>query len=270
MEIRIKPAGMQELSGIYLPVKKTKAAIIMVHGLGEHIGRYEKGAAFFNENKYSFIGLDLPGHGKSPGKRGHISSFSLYDNMIDAMVAYLRETEGDIPLILYGQSLGGSIALHYLVTNNNMHRGIITSPWLKLSYKPPKIKVLLASIVRHVLPSLLQSSGLNPQDISSDPRVVNEYISDPLAHSLISVNLFFSATRNAEILLNCRDGLHIPVLLMHGDSDRIASVKGSEALAENNPMTELKIWKGGFHELHSEVFREEVMTYILKWLDKKA
>jgi len=269
MEIRIEPSGMQELSGIYLPVRNARAAIIMVHGLGEHIGRYEWVARFFNENGYSFIGLDLPGHGKSPGKKGHIKDFNLYDNMIDAVSDYLMEKEDSVPMVIYGHSLGGVIALRYLLAKDNISSGIITAPWLKLNYEPPKIKMLLASIVSRIWPSFIQSSGLNPRDISSDSRVVDEYISDPLVHSSISANLFFSATHNAESLLNCKDEFHTPILLMNGGSDRIMSVKGSEIIAANNTMAEIKIWEGGFHELHNEVFREKVMEYILLWLDKR-
>ena len=269
MEIKLKPAGMDELYGIYLPVKNAVACIVLVHGLGEHIGRYKELAAFFNENKYSFIGLDLPGHGKSPGKRGHIRNFILYQNILDAIAAYVRENEGGISLVLYGHSLGGGIALNYLVTGKNMDSGIITSPWLKLSFEPPKIKILLARVLSGLIPSLLQSSGLDPVDLSSDKNVVKEYRSDPLIHFLISIKLYVSATRNAAALLNCRDKLQVPVLMMHGENDRIASLEGSETFAGNNRMAELKIWADGYHELHNELFREEVYDYILKWLNKR-
>ncbi|MDT8400636.1 MAG: alpha/beta hydrolase [Bacteroidales bacterium] len=269
MEIKLRPAGTAELYGIYLPVKKAVACIILVHGLGEHIGRYKDMAAFFNENKYSFIGPDLPGHGKSPGKRGHIRDFSLYNNIIDEVASYVREHEGDIPLVLYGNSLGGSIALNYLVTGKNIHSGIITSPWLKLSFEPPGIKVLLARVFSGLIPSLLQDSGLDPDDLSQDKNVVKNYRSDPLVHSLISLGLYVAASRNASALLECRDKLQVPVLIMHGGCDRILSAEGSETFAGNNRMAELKIWADGFHELHNEVFREEVYVYILKWLNKR-
>jgi len=70
-------------------------------------------------------------------------------------------------------------------------------------------------------------------------------------------------------LLNCRDKLQVPVLMMHGENDRIASLEGSETFAGNNRMAELKIWADGYHELHNELFREEVYDYILKWLNKR-
>lgn len=269
MEIKLKPALTDELSGIYLPVNNARACVLVVHGLGEHIGRYKELAAFFNSEGYSFIGLDLPGHGRSPGKRGHISDFNLYNNIIDEMAGYVREHDSRLPLVLYGHSLGGGIALNYLVSGNHVQAGIITSPWLKLSSEPPGFKVFLANVVKGFWPSLLQQSGLDPEDISSDKNVVKAYRSDPLVHSWISVNLYLAAVRNAAGLLNCRDKLKLPVLLMHGGLDRIASFEGPETFVANNSMAELKTWPEGYHEIHNEVFREEVYAFISNWLDKK-
>ncbi|MEA1886038.1 MAG: alpha/beta hydrolase [Bacteroidota bacterium] len=269
MDIKIKGENTDELHGLHMPVANARGCILMVHGLGEHIARYRGVAAFFNDYNYSFIGLDLPGHGKSPGKRGHIANFDQYNEIVSAMAKFCREREGDMPLILYGHSLGGGIALKYLLEKNNMDRGIITSPWIKLGFEPPKMKLILAYVVRHILPSLLQPTGLVPEDISSDKSIVDEYRSDPLIHSMISVNLFVAANANARRLLNCRDELKIPVLIMHSGEDRISSPDGSVILAENNRMAEMKIWKNGYHELHNEVFKDEVLKYIVNWLNKE-
>ena len=186
------------------------------------------------------------------------------------MADHIREKEGDLPLVLYGHSLGGGIGLNYLVnTNNNMEAGIITSPWLKLGFDPPPFKLMLASALRRILPSLALSSGLDPDDLSSDKDIVRAYINDPLNHSRVSPGLFISAMRNAEALLNCNDRLRVPVLLMHGEKDRIASFNGSETFARNNSMAKLKIWKEGYHELHNDVFADEVRKYLFNWLERK-
>lgn len=269
MDIKIKAEHTDELHGLHMPVSNARGCIVMVHGLGDHIARYMGVAEFFNDHEYSFIGLDLPGHGKSPGQRGHIKDFDQYNEIISAMAKFCRDKEGDLPLILYGHSLGGAIALKYLLENNNMEKGIISSPWIKLGFEPPKLKIVLASVVGNIFPSLSQPSGLNPEDISSDRRVVKEYRSDPLIHSMISVNLFNAATANARRLLNCRDELQVPVLIMHGGKDRISSPEGPAIFAENNKMAELKIWESGYHELHNETFKSEVLNYIINWLEKK-
>ncbi|MDZ7740062.1 MAG: alpha/beta hydrolase [Bacteroidales bacterium] len=267
MEIKLKPSTKHELHGIYLPAVDAKAAIIMVHGLGEHISRYKEMAAYFNSRNYSFIGVDLPGHGRSSGKRGHIDNFGQYNDIISAMADLVRRREGDIPLVLYGHSLGGAVALNYLASSALMDKAIVTSPWLRLAVSPSPFKIFLAGIMNKLMPGLLQKSGLNPDDISSDKNVVKKYRTDPLVHNKISVRLFASATANAHKLLEMKESVSIPVLLMHSADDRITSAGGSEVFADRNSKAELKIWEKGLHELHNEVFRDEVFDYIIKWLE---
>ncbi len=267
MEIKLNFSEKHELHGIYQPVSDAKAAIIMVHGLGEHISRYKEMADFFNSRNYSFTGLDLPGHGHSSGRRGHIDNFEQYNNIISAIIDFVRVREGDISLVLYGHSLGGAVALNYLAGANVIDKAIVTSPWLKLAVSPSSFKIFLAGIMNSLLPSLLQSSGLDPEDISSDKDVVEKYDADPLVHNKISVRLFSSATANARKLLEMREDIKIPLLLMHGADDRITSAEGSSVFAARNSRTELKIWEKGLHELHNEVFRDEVLDYIIKWLE---
>ncbi len=269
MNISIEQVNGSVLSGMYYEAKNTRACIIMVHGLGEHTGRYSGMAEYFNKHNYSFIGLDLPGHGNSDGKRGHIDDFGIYNEVISAMKTYVQEQAGNIPLIIYGHSLGGAIALNYLKDDRDCRCAIITSPWLKLSFEPSGFKMRLASFMKRIYPSLLQPSGLDPDDISSDPEVVRNYISDGLVHSKISVSLFSGASDNAAALLACRECIKIPLLLMHGSKDRITSPEGSVSFAENNSMVEYKLWEGGYHELHNEVFREKVLQYIINWLEKQ-
>ncbi len=267
MEIRIRPENLDDLYGIYLPVTDPRGCTILVHGLGDHINRYKDLAEYFNSNNYSFLGVDLPGHGRSPGKRGHIRDFGQYNEIISSMAKWIREREGDIPLILYGHSLGGNIALNYLLYSNDIKRGIITSPWLKLSFEPPRLKMIIASIVSRILPSLLQPSGLDPAYMCSDEAVVNEYRIDSYVHSSISVGLFTSATKTASKLLEGKVELQKRVLIMHSDKDRITSAEGSAIFAGQNSMADLKIWNKGYHEIHNEPFRDEVLSYIINWLD---
>ncbi|MBN1388250.1 MAG: lysophospholipase [Bacteroidales bacterium] len=267
MEIKINTEHSGDLYGIYFPVHNARACIIMIHGLGDHIYRYRSMAEFFNGESYSLIGVDLPGHGRSPGKRGHIRNFAQYNGIISSMVFWIREREEDLPLLLYGHSFGGTIALKYILEDNNIERGIISSPWLKLSFEPPRLRLILASVASRILPSLIQPSGLDPANICSVEAVANEYRNDPLVHSFISVGLFASTVKTASNLLKCKNELKTPVLLMHSSKDRITSAEGSAIFANNNKMADLKIWDKGYHELHNENFRDEVLTYIINWLD---
>ncbi len=266
MDFNIKLKNGQVLRGIIQsPGEDTRAIVIMVHGLGEHINRYQYWSKLFIREKTGFTGVDLPGHGRSDGRRGHIKSFRLLREMIGILVDSCRKTFPGVPVFLYGHSLGGVIVLDYLLREKSLIRGaVVTSPWLRLSSKPPVIKLLLASAVKYILPGLVQPSGLIPDHISRDRSVVEAYIADPLVHDRISVSLFNGAMNAAEYSLSHAGELSVPVLLMHGSDDLITSPEGSREFASKTKLAELKIWDGGYHELHNEQFRDQVFEFIIR------
>jgi alpha-beta hydrolase superfamily lysophospholipase len=270
MNYSIKLKNGQVLRGFMIsPGEKTRANIIFIHGLGEHINRYTPWAELFNSEGIGFTGLDLPGHGSSDGRRGHIKSYDLTDEMIDILAEHTRQTFSGLPVFIYGNSLGGGIVLDYLVRKNPGIKGaIVTSPWLRLSFQPDKRKILLASVMKYILPGLVQPSGLIPEQISHNKDVVGEYIADNLVHGKISVSLFHSAMRAARYALSHPAELKVPLLLMHGSDDMICSPEGSREFASGTDLAELKIWEGGYHELHNEYFRDEVFRYIINWMNK--
>lgn len=271
MEYNILLRNRQVLKGmISTPGGTPKAFIIFVHGLGEHIGRYESWAALLKEEGIGFTGVDLPGHGRSDGAKGNINSYSLTDEMIEILYEHVSKTFPGIPVFIYGHSLGGGIVLDFILRKNPGFRGaIVTSPWLKLSFQPGKAKIVLAGIMKHILPGLVQPSGLVVDHISHDRAVVERYNSDPLVHGKISVSLFHNAMNAASSALANAGNLNIPLLLMHGSDDLICSPEGSKEFAAKTKRAELKIWEGGYHELHNELFRNEVFVYLKTWLDKK-
>jgi alpha-beta hydrolase superfamily lysophospholipase len=137
-----------------------------------------------------------------------------------------------------------------------------------LSFEPARIKVLMAHFLNRILPGLVQPSGLNTNYLSHDPSIVDLYNTDPLVHDKISVSLFASTMKSAGHALSHAGDLKIPLLLIHGSDDKICSPEGSREFALKTDMAELKIWDGGFHELHNEPFRAEVFDYIINWINK--
>lgn len=271
MDFNIKLKNGQVLRGIIQsPGENTNAVIILVHGLGEHIQRYNHWADMFKKEGVAFAGLDLPGHGRSDGRRGNIQNYSQLAEMIDILLNSCRQTFPGIPLYLYGHSLGGGIVLDYILQRNPRIKGaIVTSPWLRLAFEPSKMKRALASIMKYILPGLIQPSGLNVSHISHDLTVVEKYNADPLVHGKISVSLFNAAMNAGSYSLSHASELKVPVLLMHGSDDQICSPDGSREFAGKSNKVELKIWDGGYHELHNEPFNEDVFKYIMKWIYKK-
>jgi acylglycerol lipase len=270
MEFNIKLKNGQILNGmIQSPGENTKAVIILVHGLGEHVQRYLYWAGLFKKEGIGFLGVDLPGHGRSQGRKGVIKNYSLPGEMIDILLKTCNKTFPGCPVYIYGHSLGGGIVLDYLLRKNPKIKGaIVTSPWLRLSFEPPKSKIRMASIMKHIVPGLIQSSGLNVNHLSHDADVVGKYKNDPLVHGKLSVGLFDGAMTAARYSLDHASELKVPTLLMHGSDDQITSPDGSREFAGKSKMVELKIWEGGYHELHNEPFKDEVFRYIMNWINK--
>jgi len=271
MDFNIRLSNGQVLRGfIKSPGENLRGVIILIHGLGEHIQRYKEWAGLFNRERIAFAGVDLPGHGLSDGKRGHIRNYIHTDGMIDILVNECKMTFPGIPLFLYGHSLGGNIVLDYLLRLNPKLKGsIVTSPWLKLAFEPEKSKRQLAAVMKSILPSLAQPTGLVADHLSHDREVVKNYKNDPLVHGKISVSLFSAALNAAENSLKNASMLKTPLLLIHGSDDKICLPDGSREFASKTDLAELKIWEGGYHELHNESFRLDVFKYIMDWINLK-
>jgi alpha-beta hydrolase superfamily lysophospholipase len=268
MDFNIKLRNGQVLSGmIQSPGEDTKAVIILVHGLGEHIQRYNYWANLFKKEGIGFVGVDLPGHGRSQGTRGSIRSFTLLGEMLDILLSSCKGTFPGLPIYIYGHSLGGGIVLDYLLRRNPKIKGaVVTSPWLCLAQEPPKTKLIIASVVKYLIPGLIQTSGLNVNHLSHDISIVEKYKNDPLVHDKISVSLFMGAMTAAKYSLDHADELKIRTLIIHGSDDLICSPEGSREFAGKTSMVNLKIWDGGYHELHNEPFKDDVFDFIMGWI----
>ncbi len=268
MEFKLDTGKGLILTGdIYDAVAEPSKVIVMVHGLGDHFGRYSHWARFFAEKEIAVVGIDLPGHGRSPGRRGHIRSYYDYNSIIESLAKFARNRYGDKPIGLYGHSLGGNITLNYLLTNSSgFDFAIATSSWLQLVSAPSRSTLAAARIVSVLFPGFLQANGLHLEHISRAEDVNEKYKSDPLVHDRISVRLAIEATNAAKRILETGSRINIPVLLLHGKDDMITSNKGSSQLAEINDNITLKLWDDGYHELHNESFSDKVFDYIYNWL----
>lgn len=271
MDYNIRLSNGQVLKGmIKSPGSRIRSMIIMVHGLGEHIQRYDKWACNFLREDMAFTGIDLPGHGRSEGKRGHFRSYDDLYEIIDMLIKESKKTFPGIPVVLYGHSLGGLIVLDYLLTKQPSVKGaIVTSPLLRLAFEPDKFRLMLASVMQYIMPGLIQPTSLVAEHLSHDGEIVDKYRNDPLVHGKVSVGVFYGMMKSANYVLSHASGLRVPALIMHGSDDLICSPSGSADFASKAEMADLKIWEGGYHELHNEPFQDEVFSYILNWMNTK-
>lgn len=252
------------------PDKDLKGIICLVHGLGEHIGRYSHVAEIFNSYGYALIGLDIRGHGRSPGKRGHIEDYDLIMDDIEALIDEAIEKYPGRPCYLYGHSMGGNLVINYALRREAKVKGVIaTSPWLRLTKPPSPRMIKLIEILNYICPSFTQENGLKSTDLCKDKESTKKYDKDPLVHSRISARLFTTVHRAGIWSINNANRISTPLLILHGKADKITSYEASEELvAKASQYSSIKLWDGLYHELHNESRRNEIYEYIFDWIDK--
>lgn len=262
----------QKIYAYLWPVEEdAKAVICLVHGLGEHLHRYEHFAAYYNERGYVVMSFDNVGHGRSGGKRGHASSYQIHMDNINELIQEADKRYPLLPKFLYGHSMGGNFVLNYGLKNNPSIAGLITSgAFITLDKMPSAFLMGAVKVIRHILPALLQPNDLNPEHVSSDPEEVKKYINDPLVHDKISTNAAVELFAAAEWLENYSGHNDLPILLMHATDDYLTSPNGSKLLASNldGDVTH-KEWEGMYHEIHNEPDQEQVFDYTIDWIENK-
>lgn len=249
---------------------RARAAIVVVHGLGDHSGRYESFANAMAAYGFSVFAFDLRGHGLSDGRRGHVQRFECLLQDVDR---FRREVAGLIdygcPVFILGHSMGGLIALRYLEAFDvPVAGGVIVAPWLATAMPAPAWKVKLAKTLNRVLPALPFNSGLDPDHISRDLTVVQAYRDDPLVHSRITPRLFSEATTAMLLARQRGDRIKVPLLFLLAGGDRIVSTAVGEAFARSlSPrVATVRVYTGFFHEVLNEPDRATVFNELRDWL----
>jgi len=251
------------------PEGKQKAAIALIHGLGEHSGRYEPVAEVFTKAGYSLTAFDLRGHGKSGGVRGHSPSYQAIMDDISHNINLAKEHFPGLPVFLYGHSLGGNLGLYYCLTQKPDLKGaIITSPGLGTSEPVPPVKLALGKLLYNLLPATQMDNGLDRTGLSRDPEVEKKYSADPLVHPKISARLALDIFKYGQYSLDHAAEFPIPLLLMQGTADRIVNPRLTKMFANAAPLSKItyKEWDGFYHELHNEPEKEQVLKTMLDWM----
>ncbi len=265
--------GKKVFAQSWLPENKPKAIVTLIHGMGEHCGRYERWANLFADAGYGFITTDLFGHGRTEGKTGHTESYQLLLDQVDLVLSKSEEMFPGIPRILYGHSMGGNLVINYAISKDPPITALIaTSPWLRLVIPVSGVEKVFSKIFNSLAPGLtIKAKGLGAEKLSNDPEHWESVRSDPALHRKISVRYAYEIMKQGEYALRHVYQINKPFLLMHGNADEITSHKASEEFAANtSERTELKIWEGFRHELHNALEHKEVFEYIINWLKKQG
>lgn len=253
----------------WIPVCNPRAVILIIHSIGDHINRYKHLAQYFSDYGIAVIGMDMHGHGKSQGKKGKSKYQHLFlDVKRLTDIANLRYP--NLPKIVYGHGMGGNLALTYATMNNSNLMAIISSsPWIRIVNNYSTFFMSVFKIIMWIYPSFTVKNRFSNSDLNNDFENGNGNKKDPLLHRFISARLLSSVYKSGEYILHNKHKVNMPLLLMHGSNDRIASWHATADFAKyTSPYTSLKIWKGALHELHNEYEKDEIFEFVLHWIEQ--
>ena len=264
----IKSADGTKLAYRAWPKAGANITFAVVHGLGEHAGRYARFAAAMANHGMSTFALDLRGHGESDGQRGHVDSWSQWTDDVSAFVKHVEGIAGTEVAPL-GHSVGGAALLSTVLAGKlpNSKRFAVSSPALKLRLQAPAWKTALAPFASKIVPRLAMDNEVDPATVSRIPEVVAAYRNDPLVHSRISSRMYTEWQSATVDILGRADQIKIPFLILAGTADPLIDPDGSRRLHERAPsLSELHLLEGRYHELFNDLGSDEVFQLIADWV----
>jgi alpha-beta hydrolase superfamily lysophospholipase len=251
------------------PPAAPRGALIVVHGLGDHAGRYDEFSAYIAARGIATFALDLRGHGRSGGRRGHVARFEIFLDDIDRVRRHVEQRHSGVPLFILGQSMGGLIVLRYLQEYEPPPQGaVICSPWLATMLPVPRWKLLLAPLLAKLAPAFPFRHGIEPERLTRDPALVAAYRADPLVQDRITPATFRGVTRAMRLVRERRDRLRCPLLLLLSGDDRVVDTPTTAAFATglDGPDVTTELFPGHYHELLNEPDRYATYARIGEWL----
>ena len=274
------PAGQRsQLQGLALcdwPLpagSPARATVLLVHGLGEHMGRYAALARDLNTWGYAVRAYDQYGHGASDGPRGGLPSAP---RLLDDLAQVVDQTRAGMaagqPLLLLGHSMGGLVAARFVALQRRPLEGLVlSSPALDPGLNP--VQKLLVAVLPALLPNLRVGNGLDARLISHDPAVVAAYQSDPLVHDRIAARLARFIADDSEAVRAAAPGWVLPTLLLYAGADKLVNPAGSRAFAAAAPAQVLssQCFEPLYHEIFNEAEpgRSQVLAALRAWLDAR-
>jgi alpha-beta hydrolase superfamily lysophospholipase len=252
-------------------VDEPRAAVLIVHGIGEHSGRYGHVISALNGRGYSVFAYDQRGHGKSGGQRVRFETPDALPDDVAVVRADIDADVGGLPLFIYGHSMGSLVTLaHALEQPEGIAGLILTGAPLAFDSSVSPLLLATSKVANRLMPRVQALDLFNARDLSRDPAVVKHYIDDPLNHhGRLSVrsgtSLFDLLTRTRERL----GELTMPLLMLHGEADAVCPPAGSQMIYDRAASTDktLTIYPELFHEIHNEPEQAMVIAAMLDWLD---
>lgn len=255
------------------PQVTTWARLVIVHGYGDHIGRYTEVMRWLAERGVACHGFDQRGQGRSSGPRGYVRHWNQYLEDVDAFLALdpvTRTNHG--PLFLLGHSHGGLVvataAIRGRLRGANLAGCILSSPWLRPAKPIPVSRRIVGRVCNHLWPSLRVATGLRDACMSADPEMVAQSQTDPLNARVATPRWYSGATAAQEEVERSAARFNLPLLCLFGGEDEVADLATARRFVDEATSTDktLRIYPTGRHELFRDVGREQTFADLLAWM----
>lgn len=259
-----------------------RGVVFCVHGLGEHGGRYAEIASHLTAAGWTTFAVDLPGHGHSPGRRGHIASYDALLRELAVIRQQIQERLPTIPQFMLGHSMGGNLVANYAIRRHRFETqvngdctplsGIILSGPMFLPHRPPpRPQIFAAWLTGHVIPWLTVRAPVDFSKLSRAPENAQAIERDPLTHGRISVYLATQLLSQGRYALDHSNLIDLPTLVMHGQSDPITDCRASEAFSiRGGKQVQFVAFPEMLHEIFHEQNNRAVYRMLLTWLDQQV
>jgi len=246
-------------------------ALVLVHGYGEHSGRYEHVGAWFAARHCAVHAFDQRGHGRSRGVRCHVRRFGDLLDDLGRILERVREEHPRLPCFLVGHSMGALVVATYVRERCPEVAGaVLSGAALSIAEGISVLRARAVRLLSYVAPRTEIESGVDPEGLSTDPGVVRAYRADPLVQSRMTASMAIALLDASRRAAGSGAEIPLPVLVLHGADDPICTARASAAFAEVVPDGRLRIYAGMRHEIFNEPGHEEVLRDVLDWVRDRA
>lgn len=255
------------------PDNRTQAALVLVHGFGEHSGRYPHLVRLLTGYGIAVYIFDQRGHGRSAGQRGHVNNWREYREDVSAFIQWVKEQEVEKPIFLHGHSMGAVTALDFPLHYAGSLSGLVIEggPFEPVGVGSPFL-IALARFLSRLWPACPLPLSIDPKALSRDPVVGEAYQADTLVHGRASARWGTEALKTVEQVKTRAAEIQLPVLLLHGEADRLNTASGARRYfdALTAPDKTLRIYPGSYHELHNDLNHDQVLEDLACWILQHA
>ncbi len=255
----------------WYPGESPRGALIIVHGAGEHIDRYQNLVSALENSGFALAGYDQRGHGRSEGQRGHINSWGDYRGDMREFIKKARQMFPNTPMFVLGHSLGSLIVLDYLIHDgHNLSGAVISGTSLDPVDAAPPLQKFLAQVLSGIYPTFSMKVPLPGKSLSRDPEVAKAYDEDPMVFWDRTARWGAESLKAIERIEANADKISVPVLFIHGEKDPLVSVEGAQRYFDRveHPDKTIRIYPENLHETYNDLDYPEVVADIERWLSK--